>query len=182
MFEQIKALAHYCRITFSPFYSNPIDRMPGSVNFDTAGRVLPNPHMAIDNLVTIFKNHRDVHDALRRLDGEHLLYAKIEENSINRGTLWVNVYRLGSTLDMSARYRITPACDAVRVCATGWKENGHYQFFVDIEHNGLRCRSSIRAIKDDRKYAAQYNPYDPEQTWGIELGAEEMAMLGFSKH
>jgi hypothetical protein len=185
MLTAIKSWASICYRRISPFYRNPIQALPSAWFTEAPSVVLPNPHLVHDTISQLIRSNPHVEDCLRQMDGEYLLQAIVEEQIIDRGTLWVNIFQLGSTLTVvgdTTPDRIIASADAKRVCAEGWAQSGLYQFFIHVTNQGFRCYATIRPIKDDRKYATVYNPEDPIQSWTIPLDDAAMARLGFNKH
>lgn len=184
MLNAIKAWIATGYRRWSPFYRNPIQTLPSAWSTEAINTVLPNPHLAHEIITHLIRHNPHVAECLREMDGEYLLQASAEEHSISQGTLWVNLFRLGSTLavvgDAAPEHVIAPV-DAKRVCAEGWARTGIYQFFINVSQCGRRTKATIKAIKDERKYAAQYNPHDPVQSWAIPLEDPAMTALGFGK-
>lgn len=180
MFSRLKAAAHSLSCMINPLHRIPFMVLPNGNNIHgSTNLVLPNPHVAIGHITSLLARTEGMEAALRQLDGEYLMIVAVDELVLGRAVLRANIYRLGYSAP--GEHHVVAASQGQKVCARGWKEEGYYYFFVNVEHHGLlNCRSSFQAITDDRKHAAAYLPDDPLQSWVIHLDGQDSALLGLS--
>lgn len=179
MFNRLRSALHSLSCMANPFHRIPFMIAPNWNNINgSTNIILPNPHVGIGHITSLLARTEGMEAALRQLDGEYLMIVVVDELVLGRAVLRANIYKLGYSAP--GDHHFIAASDGQRVCARGWKEEGYYYFFVNVEHHGLKCRSSFQAITDDRKHNAAYLPDDPLQSWKIELDGNDSALLGLS--